>query len=68
MGLPIAVELGLSWPHGRVSHSHRVRSEAFVIPERQSDAVAEGIEKVVLAVIGWVTNAKALDLVEQVIS
>jgi hypothetical protein len=50
--------------------AHRV----FVVVEpdetrlRHRGAVAEGIEKVVLAVIGLVANAKALDLVEQVIS
>jgi hypothetical protein len=48
--------------------SWRRRLEAFAIPESQSDAVAEGIEKVVLAVTSSVANAKALDLVEQVIS
>ena len=42
--------------------------EAFAVPESQSDAVAEGIEKVVLAVAGSVANAKALDLGEQVVS
>ena len=68
MKLPIAVELALSWPHGRVSHSHRVRSEAFVISESKRDAVAEGVEKVVLAVASSIANAKTLDLVEQVIS
>lgn len=68
MGLPIAVELGLSWPRGRVSHSHGVRSEAFVISESNRDAVAEGVEKVVLAVASSIANAKTLDLVEQVIS
>ena len=42
--------------------------EAFAIPESQRDAVAEGVEKVVLPVASSVANAKALDLVEQVIS
>ena len=42
--------------------------EAFAIPERQSDAVAEGIEKVVLAAACSIANAKPLDLVDQVIS
>jgi hypothetical protein len=45
-----------------------LESEAFAIPERQRDAVAEGIEKVVLAVGSPVADAKALDLVKQVIS
>ena len=42
--------------------------EAFAIPESQSDAVAEGIEKVVLALASAVANAKALGLVDQVVS
>jgi hypothetical protein len=45
-----------------------LESEAFVIPESQRDAVAECVEKVVLAVAASVTNAKALDLVKQMIS
>ena len=40
----------------------------LAIPESQRDAVAEGIEKVVLSVAVSVADAKALDLVEQVIS
>jgi hypothetical protein len=52
----------------RLSFESRLELEAFAIRERQSDAVAEGIEKVVLAVTGSVANTKALDLVEQVIS
>ena len=43
-------------------------AEAFAIPERQRDAVAECIEKIVLAVTASVVNTKALDLIEQVIS
>ena len=53
-----------SRPHSRA----RLKSEAFAIPESQGDAVAEGVEKVVLAVAASVANAKGLDLVEQVIS
>jgi hypothetical protein len=45
-----------------------LESEAFAIPESQPDAIAEGLEKVVLAVASWIGNAKALDLVKQVIS
>jgi hypothetical protein len=45
-----------------------LESEVFAIPESQPDAIAEGIEKVVLAVASWIANAKALDLVKQVIS
>jgi hypothetical protein len=48
--------------------SWRWTLEAFAVPKSQSDAVAEGIEKVVLAVTSSVANAKALDLVDQVIS
>ena len=42
--------------------------KALAIPERQSDAIAEGVEKVVLPVVASVADAKALDLVKQVIS
>ena len=52
----------------RLSFESRAELKSFAIPERQSDPVAEGIEKVVLAVIGLVANATALDLVKQVIS
>jgi hypothetical protein len=52
----------------RLSFESRLGLEAFAIPERQRDAVAEGIEKVVLAVTASVANTKALDLVEQVVS
>jgi hypothetical protein len=45
-----------------------LESEAFAIPENQPDAIAEGLEKVVLAVASWIGNAKALDLVKHVIS
>ena len=45
-----------------------LESEAFVIPKSQRDAVAECVEKVVLAIAASVTNAKALDLVKQMIS
>jgi hypothetical protein len=63
-----------SWRRLRVSAAtaglslNRLGLEAFAIPERQRDAVAEGIEKVVLAVTVSVANTKALDLVEQVVS
>jgi hypothetical protein len=52
----------------RLSFESRLGLEAFAIPERQRDAEAEGIEKVVLAVTASVANTKALDLVEQVVS
>jgi hypothetical protein len=42
--------------------------ESFPVPESQRDAVAGGVEKVVFAVVASVTDAKLLDLVEQVIS
>jgi hypothetical protein len=45
-----------------------LESEAFAIPESQPNAIVEGLEKVVLAVASWIGNAKALDLVKQVIS
>src|ERR1700685_1329869 len=45
-----------------------LESEAFVIPKSQRDAVAECVEKVVLAAAASVTKAKALDLVKQMIS
>ncbi len=49
-----------------VSPSVRRTLEAFAVPESQRDAIAEGIEKVVLAVASSIANAKALDLVDQV--
>jgi hypothetical protein len=45
-----------------------LESEAFAIPESQRDAVAEGVEKVILAVTFPLANAKALDLIEQMVS
>jgi hypothetical protein len=41
--------------------------KALAISERQLDSVAEGIEKVVLAAAASVANAKAFDLIEQMI-
>ena len=55
------------WPFQGLA-SWRRTLEAFAIPESQRDAIAEGIEKVVLAVASSVANAKALDLLKQVIS
>jgi hypothetical protein len=60
--------LRVSAATARLSFESRLGLEAFAIPERQRDAVAEGIEKVVLAVAVSVADAKALDLVEQVVS
>ena len=42
--------------------------EPFTISESQGDAVAECVEKIVFTVAISVSHAKALDLVEEVIS
>jgi hypothetical protein len=42
--------------------------ETFAIPESQGDAVTEGVEKVVLTIAPSITNTKAFDLIEQVVS
>jgi hypothetical protein len=46
----------------------RLELKALAIPESHSDAVAERIEKIVLAVALSVANTNALDLIEQVVS
>src|SRR5271166_281195 len=51
-----------------VSFDSGLELETFAIPKGQRDAIAEGIEKVVLPVASSVANTKALDLIDQVIS
>ena len=67
-GSPAAVELTLADRTLAPVIRYRLKSEAIAVPESQSDAVAEGVEKVVFAVTFSVANAKALDLVKQVVS
>jgi hypothetical protein len=43
-------------------------SEPFSISKRECDAVAERVEEVVLAVAAFVADAKALDLLDEVVS
>jgi hypothetical protein len=42
--------------------------EPVAIAQRDRNAVAEGVEQVVLSIAALVADAKALDLVEQVVS
>jgi hypothetical protein len=44
------------------------RSKALAISQCDRDAIAEGVEKIVLAVGVFVADAKALDLLKQAVS
>jgi hypothetical protein len=50
---------------GGKRHHRKPELEAFAIPESQRDAVAEGVELIVLPVASPVADAKVLDLVER---
>jgi hypothetical protein len=52
----------LTAPRARRSVRQQLDSETFVVPERQCDAVAKGVEKVVLAVASWIADTKTFDL------
>ena len=49
-------------PSARRSVPQQLNSETFVVPEGQRDAVAKGVEKVVLAVASWIADTKTFDL------